>query len=265
MPPQGWQLPVEPPVGVMQRVSGAVQSVPVQQGWPRPPQLLALHEPAEQLPPAVPQLVPLAWQVPLTQQPPPAQVATPQQGWPSAPQVWQPPGVPAPVLSSQTVPLALHRLGVGVGVWKQLSPTPPALLQLPALQVPPPPQAPLLATQVRLSVLQQAPSVWQLLSWQHTAPAPPQSVHTVSRQILWVPQLLPLRMHTAPLQQPPAAQRSPAQQAPPGVPQLLQTPALQVSAPLQKLSEQQGCDNPPQVVQAPPGAHTLPTAQASPT
>jgi len=91
---------------VSQRVSGAVQPMPAQQGWPMPPQV-----PFEQLPfahIAVMQRVLLAWQAPETQQPPSLQALAPQQGWPGAPHG---PQVPAPKPRVQTVPGAEQKLG----------------------------------------------------------------------------------------------------------------------------------------------------------
>jgi hypothetical protein len=142
---------------------------------------------------------------------------------------------------------------------------PPEPLQLPELQVPPVPQLPVLATQVRLAVLQHAPAPLQPLSAQQGWVLPPQVLQTVSRQIWWSAQLLPLRMQTLETQQPPPVQVSPRQQAAPGAPQSLQVPSLHTNVPLQKLSEQQGCDEPPHGLQAPPGEHTVPVAHSSPT
>src|SRR4051794_18413692 len=73
----------EPTPVPLQRVSGAVQREPVQQGWPGPPQVPQL--PAEQVPSSGAHELPPATHLPLAQQPSPRQLLPAQQIWPVAP------------------------------------------------------------------------------------------------------------------------------------------------------------------------------------
>jgi hypothetical protein len=145
-----------------------------------------------------PQLVPVAWQVPNTQQPPLAHSFPAQQGAPAAPQAAQ------LLVAEQVLPPDEQKLGYGLGVWQQPWPVAPHVppWHEPVLHVPRfvPHEAPP-ATQVR-SKPQQSPPLHSPF-WQQGWPVMPHATHAPPEHIMPRPQLVPEVTQAVPTQQPP--------------------------------------------------------------
>jgi hypothetical protein len=204
-------------------VNGAVHALAAQQASPRPPQLPLPQDPSTQVPDAAPQLVPLPWQMPETQQPPAAQLFSAQQGSPSAPQLEHLPEL------AQTDPGAEQRFGLGLGAVQHVWEEPPQLPQEPVAAHVPQVEPQLLPGATHVLLESQHPPE-HVLFGQHGKPAVPHAEHVPSEQTWLPPQLVPLGAHTALTQHPPARHVPPLQHPWPGPPQDGQAAPSQLEA-----------------------------------